>query len=76
LTHITARVPATLTLLGRHDRIVPIEQAELLQQGLTRVGVHAETWLLPAADHGFDANWGGFASQFARARIAAFLERH
>lgn len=75
LAHITAGAPATLTLLGRHDRLVPIEQAELLQQRLAKFGVPAETWLLPAVDHGFDANWGGLASQFARARVATFLDR-
>jgi hypothetical protein len=38
--------------------------------------VPSEAYLLPATDHGFDVNWGGFATQFARAKIAAFLKRY
>ncbi len=31
---------------------------------------------LPANDHGFDVNWGGFGTQIARAKIKDFLERY
>lgn len=74
--HVDAKSPPTLTLLGASDRIVPIDQATLLDRALAAAGVVRETWLLPATDHAFDANWGGFATQFARARIEAFLNRH
>jgi hypothetical protein len=35
-----------------------------------------ETYLLPGNDHGFDVNWSGFANQFAREKIRAFLQEH
>ena len=40
---------------------------------LARAGIVHEVYLLPANDHGFDVNWGGFGTQIARARIEAFL---
>ena len=33
-------------------------------------------YLLPANDHGFDINWGGFGTQIARAKIRDFLKRY
>lgn len=76
LTHVTAKAPPTITLLGTSDRLVATEQAELLNQALSVVGVPHEMYLLPASDHGFDANWGAFGTQIARAKIKAFLERY
>ena len=74
--HVNALTPPTLMFLGAMDRIVPPEQAMALDQALAAAGIAHETWLLPGTDHGFDGNWGGFATQFARARIEAFLHRH
>jgi acetyl esterase/lipase len=68
--------PPTLTLHGRRDRVIPVEQAALLDDALTAAGVTHETCLLPATDHGFDINWGGFATQIARARVERFLRQH
>jgi acetyl esterase/lipase len=79
LTYITPLVPSTpptLTLLGTSDRLVSVDHAQLLDEALTRARVPHETYLLPATDHGFDVNWGGFATQIARAKIRAFLEKH
>jgi len=39
-------------------------------------GVAHETYILPANDHGFDTNWGGFGTQIARARIKEFLDHY
>jgi len=75
LTHVNAKTPPTFTILGTRDRIVRREQAELLDQALTRAGVVHENILLPGNDHGFDVNWGGFGTQIARARIKDFLGR-
>jgi acetyl esterase/lipase len=75
LTYVGAKTPPTFTILGTSDRIVRLEQAELLDQALTRAGVAHETVLLPGNDHGFDTNWGGFGTQIARARIKDFLKR-
>lgn len=75
LTHVGAGSPPTLTLLGTSDRLVSVEQALVLDAALRGAGAPHELWLLPATDHAFDLNWGGFATQIARAKIAAFLSR-
>lgn len=73
--HVDRRSPPTLTLIGQQDRIVPAEQAVLLDQAFQRAGAHHELWLIPAADHGFDFNWNGLATQAARQRVSQFLQR-
>jgi acetyl esterase/lipase len=75
LSHVGADSPPTLTLLGTSDRLVSADHARLLDEALARAGVPHETCLLAASDHAFDLNWGGFATQIARAKIAAFLAR-
>ena len=47
----------------------------LLDLALSKAGVVHETYLLPANDHGFDVNWGGFGTQIARAKIEQFLQK-
>ena len=76
LDHAGPSSPPTITLHGRRDRLIPIEQAALLDDALAAAGVAHETCLLPATDHGFDVNWGGFATQIARARVERFLGQH
>ena len=76
LSHVSATTPPTITVLGESDRIVPTNQAHVLDRALARAGVAHETLLLPGQDHGFDANWSGLGTQFARAKIRAFLERY
>ncbi|HEY3496768.1 MAG TPA: alpha/beta hydrolase [Polyangiaceae bacterium] len=73
LSHVDGEVPATLTLTGQWDRLVPPAHATLLDQALLRVGAAHELVVLPFTDHAFDLNWGGFATQIARAKVAAFL---
>ena len=76
LVHVSAASPPTLALLGTSDRLVSRDHATLLDHALGEAGVPHETVLLPANDHGFDANWGGFGTQIARAKIADFLQRY
>jgi acetyl esterase/lipase len=76
LTHVSAQCPPTLTLTGTHDRLVPAAHATLLDEALAAAGVTHETYLLPATDHGFDVNWGGFATQIARQKVRTFLQKH
>ncbi|MFZ2007269.1 MAG: alpha/beta hydrolase, partial [Stellaceae bacterium] len=76
ISHIVSDTPPTLTLLGESDRIITTDQALLLDTALARARVPHETILLPATDHAFDLNWGGFASQIARAKIKQFLQRY
>jgi acetyl esterase/lipase len=73
---VTDTSPPTITVLGRRDRIVPADQAHALGAALSAAGVSHESVLLPATDHGFDLNWGGFGTQLARARIGRFLAEH
>jgi acetyl esterase/lipase len=76
VSHVSANTPPTITVLGESDRIVPTNQARVLDRALTDAGVAHETLLLPGQDHGFDANWSGLGTQFARAEIRAFLKRY
>ena len=41
------------------DRIVPMEQATMLDEALTKAGVAHELYLLLATDHAFDTKWVG-----------------
>lgn len=47
-----AKSPPTITVLGGSDRIVPKEQAMMLDQALAAAGATHETYVLPGADHG------------------------
>jgi acetyl esterase/lipase len=76
ISHIHAKTPPTITLLGLSDRIVSVDQARVLDAALGEAGVDRETVLLPATDHGFDFNWGGFGTQIAIAKVERFLRRH
>jgi len=76
LTYISAVSPPTISFLGANDRFIPSGQLDELGTAARRTGTVSETYLLPATDHGFDVNWGGFATQFARAKIVDFLERY
>jgi acetyl esterase/lipase len=74
LYHINAQTPPTTTFIGTSDRIVPLDQATTLDQALSKAGITHETYMLPGNDHGFDTNWGDFASQIVRAKIQDFLK--
>ena len=76
VSHIGPNTPPTITIIGTSDRIIPVHQAFVLDQALSKAGVAHETYLLPANDHGFDVNWGGFGTQIARAKIKDFLKRY
>jgi acetyl esterase/lipase len=76
ISHIGANTPPSITVLGESDRIITTDQAQILDTALTRAGVPHGTDLLPAADHAFDLNWGGFATQIARAEIKQFLQQY
>jgi acetyl esterase/lipase len=76
MTYIGPSAPPTISFLGTDDRIIPAGQLTDLDKALKAAGVISEAYLLPATDHAFEVNWGGFATQFARAKIAAFLDRH
>lgn len=74
--YIEEHSPPTITLLGTGDRIVPVEQGEVLDEKLKEKGVVSEFYLLPEVDHGFDVNPGTLSTQFAREKVTAFLLRY
>ncbi len=76
VVHVTAQAPPSLTLLGERDRVVSSDHGSVLDRFLSRAGVAHEMLLLPATEHGFDVNWGGFATQIARQRILRFLRQY
>jgi dipeptidyl aminopeptidase/acylaminoacyl peptidase len=55
LTHVTSDDAPTLIIHGDADKLVPIEQAEVLVARLKKVGVPAELVVKKDAGHG----WGG-----------------
>jgi len=76
LTYVSASSPPTIMILGTSDRLVSIDQAIELDDALTKAGATDEMFFLPATDHGFDANWGGFGTQIARQKVKDFLRRY
>ena len=76
LGHVDEHALPTLTIIGRNDRVVSFTHARRLSAALSEAGVSNEVYSLPATDHGFDINWGGFGTQIARAKIKAFLARN
>lgn len=76
ISYVQKNTPPTITFLGTSDRIVPEEQATLLDEKLTKRGVAHELYLLPKVDHGFDANPGSLSTQFAKAKVKAFLLKY
>ncbi|MGE7673433.1 alpha/beta hydrolase fold domain-containing protein [Lysinibacillus sp. NPDC094403] len=75
-SYIQKNTPPTITFLGTSDRIVPVEQATVLDEKLTKNGVAHELYLLPKVDHGFDANPGSLSTQFAKEKVKAFLQKY
>lgn len=76
ISHINSQAPPTITLHGEIDRIVPVEQAMILDRALASAGIDHETYLFPWAKHGFDVNWNSIATQVARSKVLAFLRKY
>lgn len=73
IRHVRAGLPPTLLVQGGSDLLAEPEPARRLADALTRDGNRVRRVEIEYADHGFDLNWGGFASQIARAEISGFL---
>jgi len=76
LSHVGSGTPPTITFLGTLDRLVLEDQATGLDAAMKKAGVAHEMYLIPGNDHAFDLNWGGFATQIAKAKIRAFLQQY
>ncbi|MBP2477050.1 acetyl esterase/lipase [Crossiella equi] len=72
-SYVRPGLPPTLILQGEDDYLMPRSQAHLLDDALGRAGVPRQSVFLPYADHAFDANWGSYQTQVARAAVSGFL---
>lgn len=76
ISYIQENTPPTITLLGTSDRIVPEEQAEILDRKLKENNVFHELYLLPRADHVFDGVPDSLNAQFAYEKVKIFLQKY
>ncbi|MCA9101057.1 MAG: prolyl oligopeptidase family serine peptidase [Planctomycetales bacterium] len=72
ITHVSADDPPTLTLHGRNDKVVPLEQAELFDEAMRAAGVPHTLIIISGAGHGFRDD----ASAIAEAATFEFFDRH
>ncbi len=66
----------TLLLHGERDQIVRFENVQFLTSKLDAAKVPYEVVAFPWANHGFDANPNGWASQISNAETVRFLKRY
>lgn len=76
VTHVTPAAPPTISFYGASDRLVGIDQEMALETALIAANARHETYILPGAEHGYDAHWDGLASQYTRVRLKSFLDRY
>ncbi|MGE7386339.1 alpha/beta hydrolase fold domain-containing protein [Streptomyces sp. NPDC004126] len=72
LRHVRPGLPATLSVHGQDDRLIPPSQAHLLDEALARAGVPHRSVTLPWASHLFDLTRGNPATQIAGGVIERF----
>ncbi|MFB4313941.1 alpha/beta hydrolase fold domain-containing protein [Actinomadura sp. 21ATH] len=73
ISHVRPGLPPTLLIQGGRDLFVPVQDNRRFAARLARAGVPHRLVGIGYADHMFDLNWGGFASQLTRQEIARFL---
>ncbi len=61
INHVSADDPPTLIIHGDADKLVPIQQAEIIVEKLKEAGVEAKLVVKPGAGHG----WGGMDKDIA-----------
>lgn len=74
ITYARADAPPFLLVHGQQDKIVPINQSELLAQALQASGNNVTFVAIPAAGHNFGANEPSWAE--AQRLTLAFFEQH
>lgn len=72
VTYVRAGAPPILTLHGDQDQVVPVQQAELLDERLKEAGAPHTLLILKDQGHGF----AGPAQQKANEATWAFFEEH
>ncbi|WP_017585920.1 alpha/beta hydrolase [Nocardiopsis ganjiahuensis] len=68
--------PPTLLLTAGHDLFLSPEDNRRMAAELAEQGVPYRHVELPWAEHMYDLNWGGLASQITRHSVDAFLREH
>lgn len=72
ITYVSQDDPPFLIMHGEEDRVVPINQSELLDAALRRAGVPCTFVRIPKNGHGGP----GFVSPESRAKIEEFFAKH
>jgi len=75
-SHVTAITPPTLMIHGGQDQLVRTENLFYLDKKLTTSKVPHQSLLFPYAQHGFDYNKNGWASQVTQKVILEFLREN
>ncbi len=75
-THVDKKTPPTLIIHGGHDQLVRTENLVFLDEKLTANNVPHQTLIFPYAQHGFDYNINGWASQVTEKVMLKFLEEN
>ncbi len=70
ITHVTPDDPPTLILHGDADKLVPIQQAQVMQQALEKAGVPAKLVVKQGQGHG----WSGWIQDMAI--LADWFDQH
>jgi acetyl esterase/lipase len=80
INHVDPDDPSTFLVHGGADRLVPLEQSELLAKELQETGVPYRFVQLPWANHSFDHainySWRGWGAQITRSTLTEFLDNH
>lgn len=75
LTYISKDAPPFLLLHGERDRIVPIEQSEILNNALNQMGVESTLYIIPDGDHGM-AGLSQAETEHILERTKQFFQKH
>ncbi|MFJ9693122.1 prolyl oligopeptidase family serine peptidase [Kitasatospora sp. NPDC101183] len=75
LHHVRPGLPATLSMHGQDDRLIPPSQLHLLDAALAKAGVPHRSVELPWASHLFDLTRGNLATQIAGGVIEQFEQQ-
>ncbi|MEE2053125.1 alpha/beta hydrolase [Nocardiopsis tropica] len=76
LHQVSADSPPTLLVMSGHDLFLGTEDNRRMAARLDEAGVPHRYLEIPWAEHMFDLNWGGFASQLTRHTLDGFLTEH
>ncbi len=73
---INENSPPTLLMHGGKDQLVRPENLNFPAEKLKQSNIAHETLVIPYAQHGFDYNFNGWASQIAKPRMLDFLNKN